>query len=103
MDFGRIGVWTWLDGLPADEAVDFVRKLADWGYSDALAPGGRGPRPVRADRLARGAHRAHRLRTGIANIYARDPMTMRAIQQTLAELAPGRVRRSGSASPTPTS
>src|SRR5262249_22738209 len=28
--------------------------------------------------------------TGIANIYARDPMTMRAIQQTLAEMSGGR-------------
>jgi probable F420-dependent oxidoreductase len=31
------------------------------------------------------------LATGIANIYARDPMTMRAVQQTLAELSGGRL------------
>ena len=40
--------------------------------------------PRRADR------RSSSSATGIANIYARDPMTMRAIRETLGELAPGR-------------
>jgi len=91
MDFGRLGVWTWLDGLPAAEALAFTRRVADWGYGTLWLPEAVGRDPLVL--IAWLAAQTERLGfcTGIANIYARDPMAMRAIQQTLGELAPGRV------------
>jgi len=90
MDFGRLGVWTWLDGLPAAEALAFTRRVADWGYGTLWLPEAVGRDPLVL--IAWLAAQTERLGfcTGIANIYARDPMAMRAIQQTLGELAPGR-------------
>jgi probable F420-dependent oxidoreductase len=87
---GRLGVWTWLDMMPAPQAAGFARQLEDWGYSALWFPEavGRDPFPI----IAYLAAQTERLvfSTGIANIYARDAMTMRAIQQTVGELAGGR-------------
>jgi hypothetical protein len=33
MDFGRLGVWAWLDSLSAGEAADFAAKMEESGYS----------------------------------------------------------------------
>jgi probable F420-dependent oxidoreductase len=87
---GRLGVWTWLDGLPAPEAAAFARRIEDWGYSALWVPEAVGRDPftllgwlaAQTERLV--------LATGIANIYARDAMTMKAIHKTLGEMAPGR-------------
>lgn len=91
MDFGRIGVWTWLDMMPAAEALAFVRRVEGWGYGTLWLPEAVGRDPLVL--IAWLAAQTGRLGfcTGIANIYARDPMAMRSIQQTLGELAPGRV------------
>jgi probable F420-dependent oxidoreductase len=91
MDFGRLGVWASLDGLPAAEAEEVTARIGAWGYRTLWMP-----EAVARDPFALIAWLAARTEgigfcTGIANIYARDPMTMRAIQQTLGELAPGRV------------
>lgn len=90
MQLGRLGVWTFLDLMPAEEAAAFVRRVEALGYAALWLPEAIGRDPftllgflaARTERLV--------LATGIANIYARDPMTMRAIQQTLGEMAPGR-------------
>ena len=90
MDLGRLGVWTFLDFLSADESAAFARRIETLGYSALWIPEAVGRDPfafhgylaARTDRLL--------LATGIANIYARDPMAMRAIQKTLAELSGGR-------------
>ena len=89
-DLGRLGVWTWLDHLAAGEAAEFANQLEDWGYGALWIPEAVGRDPfsllgylaAKTDRLI--------LATGIANIYARDPMTMRAVQETLAEASGGR-------------
>ncbi len=87
---GPIGVWTWLDHLSAAEAGDFAHQLESWGYGALWIPEAVGRDPfsllgylaAKTDRIV--------LATGIANIYARDPMTMRAVQETLAEASNGR-------------
>jgi probable F420-dependent oxidoreductase len=91
MEFGRLGVWTWLDGLPAGEAAAFTARIAELGYGTLWLPEAVGRDPFAL--IAWLAARSERIAfcTGIANIYARDAMTMRAIQLTLGELAPGRV------------
>jgi len=89
-EIGRLGVWTWLDAMTAPEAADFARKLEDWGYSALWIPEAVGRDPFTF--LAYLAARTEKLvlATGIANIYARDAMTLKAIHNTMAELAPGR-------------
>ncbi len=87
---GRLGVWSWIDNLSAPEAASFARRLEDWGYTALWIPEAVGREPFSL--LAYLAARTERLilATGIANIYARDAMTMRATRMTLGELADGR-------------
>jgi probable F420-dependent oxidoreductase len=90
MNLGKIGVWTWLDHLSANEAAEFAQRAESWGYSALWIPEAVGRDPfaligylaARTERLI--------LATGIANIYARDPMATKAIWKTLSELAPNR-------------
>jgi probable F420-dependent oxidoreductase len=87
---GRLGVWTWLDHLSAREAAAFAGRLESWGYGALWVPEAVGRDPfsflgflcARTERLV--------FATGIANIYARDAMTMRAVRETLAEASEGR-------------
>jgi len=90
-DIGRLGVWSFIDNLSAPEAAAFAQQLEAWGYSALWIP-----EAVNRDPFAIIGYLAAKtskliLATGIANIYARDPMTMKAIRKTLAELAPGRI------------
>lgn len=90
MDFGRLGVWTWIDTMGAKEVADFAVRIEELGYSMLWVPEavGRDPFSILGYLAARTSKLV--LGTGIANIYARDPMTMRAIQHTLAEASGGR-------------
>ncbi len=90
MQLGRLGVWTFLDLLSADDSAAFARRIEGLGYSALWIPEAVGRDPFAF--LGYLAARTERLllATGIANIYARDPMAMRASQQTLAELSAGR-------------
>lgn len=90
MELGRIGVWTFLDAMSAEEAARFARDIDALGYGALWVPEAVGRDPFAL--LGYLAARTERivLATGIANIYARDPMAMRAAQQTLAELSGGR-------------
>ena len=91
MTIGQLGVWTWLDSFAAPDAAEFARRVEAWGYSALWVPEAVGRDPFAT--LTYLAARTERLRlaTGIANIYARDAMSMRAIQQTLGELSGGRL------------
>ncbi|HVH07038.1 MAG TPA: TIGR03620 family F420-dependent LLM class oxidoreductase [Myxococcota bacterium] len=91
MDFGRIGVWTWLDGMPAAQAAEFTQKIADLGYGTLWLPEAVGRDPLVLIAYLSAKTSKINFCTGIANIYARDAMSMRAIRETLGELAPGRV------------
>jgi probable F420-dependent oxidoreductase len=87
---GRLGVWTWLDMLPAPQAADFARQLEAWGYSALWFPEAVGRDPFSIISYLAGGTERLVFATGIANVYARDAMTMRAIQQTVGELSGGR-------------
>ena len=91
MQIGRLGVWTWLDSLSAPEAADFARRIEAWGYSALWIPEAMGRDPFNLLGFLAGSTRRLLLATGIANIYARDAISMRAIQQTLAEISGGRL------------
>jgi probable F420-dependent oxidoreductase len=89
-EIGHLGVWTWLDGQTATEAADFAGKLESWGYSALWIPEAVGRDPFAFIGYLAGQTEKLVLATGIANIYARDPMTLKAIHKTTSELAPGR-------------
>ena len=86
MELGKIGVWTWLDHLSANEAAEFAGRAENWGYSALWIPEAVGRDPfaligflaARTERLI--------LATGIANIYARDPMATKAIWKFTGKL-----------------
>jgi len=87
---GRLGVWAHLDSLPVPEAVAFAQRIEAWGYSALWIPEAVGRDPFSFFGYLAANTRTLRLATGIANIYARDAMAMRATQKTLAELSGGR-------------
>ncbi len=85
-----LGVWTWIDHLPAVEAAAFARQLEAWGYSALWIPEAVGRDPFTTLGFLAAETDQIVLATGIASIYARDAMTMRAARDTLGEMAPGR-------------
>lgn len=90
-DLGRIGIWTGvLDAHPTAVAQDACRALEATGIRTLWIPEtvGRDPFVAAANYLA--ATSTLRLATGIANVYARDAVTMAACQKTLAEAYPER-------------
>jgi probable F420-dependent oxidoreductase len=90
MELGRLGVWTGMDAMSAVEAAGFAKRVEAWGYGALWLPEGRGRNALtlsswllaNTDRLI--------VATGIANIYARDPMAMASGQKGLAEQSGGR-------------
>lgn len=89
-EIGRLGVWTWLDGMSATESAEFAGQIESWGYSALWIPEAVGRDPFAFIGYLAGQTSELVLATGIANIWARDPMTMNAIRQTVGEMAPGR-------------
>lgn len=87
MNIGKYGVWFFLDGMTAPETAAYAQKVEKLGYSALWIPEavGREPFPHAAYLLAKTQKLI--LATGIANIWARDPMTMSAAAQTLAEIS----------------
>ncbi len=89
-DPGKLGVWAFIDDMTAPEAAAFARQLEDWGYGTLWIPEAVGRDPFSI--ISYMAANTERLvfATGIANIYARDPMAMNALRRTVSEIAPGR-------------
>ncbi|MHB8612936.1 MAG: LLM class F420-dependent oxidoreductase [Candidatus Dormibacteraceae bacterium] len=91
MKLGPIGIWTsTLDAQPAAEAQEAARELERLGYA-AIWFG----ESVRREAFSNAgillaATSRIVVATGIANIYARDALTMSAGQKTLAEAYPAR-------------
>src|SRR6267142_6198082 len=90
MELGKLGVWVGMDGMSAAQAAAFAKRVEEWGYGALWIPESRGRNALvhsswllaHTERLA--------VATGIANIYARDPMAMANGQRTLAEQSGGR-------------
>ena len=87
---GKLGVWSWFDHMAVTEAAELVERIENWGFSALWIPEAVGKDPFsQIGYFARGTDKLI-FATGIANIYARDPMNMNAIRKTLADAAPGR-------------
>ncbi|HEY3522728.1 MAG TPA: LLM class flavin-dependent oxidoreductase [Candidatus Limnocylindrales bacterium] len=86
----RTAVWSGLDHLPIDDAVAFVRRVEDLGFGAFWTREGFGRDPFVLLAAAARATNTIVLATGIANVYARDPIAARAAATTVDELAGGR-------------
>jgi probable F420-dependent oxidoreductase len=87
---GRLGVWCLTDALDRGELRELAQNIEAWGYGTLWSPEAVGRDPFALIAYL-GAHTERLVfATGIANIYARDPMTMKAIHHTLSELLPKR-------------
>ena len=90
MEIGKLGVWSILDAMKAADSAAFARKVEQLGYSAMWIPEAVGREPfAHAGYLAGNTERVI-IATGIANIWARDPMTMMAGARSVAEISGGR-------------
>jgi probable F420-dependent oxidoreductase len=79
-----------IDALPTSEAQRAAQVIEELGFGALWVAEAVGRDPLVASAVLLSATERIPLATGIANIYARDPMTMAAGQKTLAEAFPGR-------------
>jgi probable F420-dependent oxidoreductase len=91
MNLGRVGVWTFqLELQPAAKAQEAAAEIEELGYGALWIPEALGREAFTHAALLLGGSRRIPVATGIANIWARDPMAMAAAQKTLAEAYPDR-------------
>jgi probable F420-dependent oxidoreductase len=90
MDIGRVGVWSFVDALSADEAGQFARDVEALGYRTLWIPEALGRDAMVAAALLLSSTRTLNVATGIANVYARDALTTAAAARSLAEMSGGR-------------
>jgi probable F420-dependent oxidoreductase len=91
MEIGRLGIWTGtLDSVASSEARRAASLLEALGFATLWIPETVGRDPLITAALLLGSTSAIQVATGIANIYARDAVTMANAQRTLEEAFPGR-------------
>ena len=91
MKLGPIGIWTaQFDYQPGTKAREAAVELEQLGFGAIWFPESAGRESLTHAALLLGATSRIVIATGIANIYARDPVTTAAGQNTLAEAYPGR-------------
>jgi len=90
MDIGKVGIWFFLDTMTAPESAQFAQTVEKAGYKALWIPEAVGREPfAHATYLLDHTERLS-IATGIANIWARDAITMAAASKTVAELSGGR-------------
>jgi probable F420-dependent oxidoreductase len=91
VDLGTYGIWYGgIDALATPQAQDAVREIERLGFGSMWVAEAVGRDPFASSAILLSATERLALATGIANVYARDPMTMVAGQKTLAEAFPNR-------------
>lgn len=90
MDIGRIGIWAFLDMLPARDAQAAAREIEDLGFGALWIPEAMGREAFAAAGVLLAATERLVVATGIANVWARDAMAMAGAQKTLCEAYPDR-------------
>jgi probable F420-dependent oxidoreductase len=91
IDIGRVGIWTGvLDAVPSAEAQRIAVQLEELGFPTLWIPETIGRDPFVTATLLLSATERLNIATGIANIYARDAVTMANTQRSLEEAFPGR-------------
>ncbi|MBI4515182.1 MAG: LLM class F420-dependent oxidoreductase [Deltaproteobacteria bacterium] len=91
MDIGRVGIWTFaLDLQPATKAQEAAAEIEALGYGAIWIPEAMGREAFTNSAILLAGTRRIVIATGIANIWARDPMAMAGAQKTLCEAYPER-------------
>lgn len=90
MNIGKLGVWTFFEAMPAADAAAAARRIEAMGYGALWIPEALGREAFAAAGFLLASTSKLVVATGIANIYARDAMTMAAGRATLAEQSGGR-------------
>ena len=91
IDIGRVGIWSAaFEAHSSHRAREAAQELEAMGYPVLWINEATGRDPFVLATLLLSATSTLKLATGIANVYARDAMTMAACQKTLAEAFPGR-------------
>lgn len=91
VDIGKYGIWYGMvDTLPTPEARRAAQVVEELGFGALWVAEAVGRDPFVSATVLLAATEKLAIATGIANIYARDPMTMAAGQKTIAEAFPGR-------------
>lgn len=91
MELSKLGVWFMTDGMSAKDCAALAQRVENWGYGALWIPEppfGRNVLVHSSWMLANTTRLV--IATGIANIYARDAVAMRAAQIALAEQSGGR-------------
>jgi probable F420-dependent oxidoreductase len=90
MELGKIGIWGGGMGMSTADTAKFAQRAEGWGYSAIWIPEAVGRDPLSMIPYLAGQTEKMIYATGIANIYARDPMLMKSTWKTISELAPKR-------------
>jgi probable F420-dependent oxidoreductase len=90
MHMSKLGVWAGTDQLSARAAADFARQVEAWGYGALWIPEGMGREIFSASAWLLASTTTLVVASGIANIYARDPLASAAAQKGLNEQSGGR-------------
>jgi probable F420-dependent oxidoreductase len=90
MQLMKLGAWAATDGFSAANAADFVRRIEAWGYGALWIPEGIGREIFSSSAWLLANTSTLVVATGIANIYARDPVSSAAAQKGLNEQSGGR-------------
>ena len=90
-DIGKLGVWGFLDACSYTQCIELAQNVERLGYSTIWVPEGFGRDPfVTIALLARETDQLY-LASGIANVYARDPMAMASARNAIDEISGGRL------------
>jgi probable F420-dependent oxidoreductase len=89
--FGRVGLWTrQLDVQPAKQVREAIAELEELGWRSLWFWEVFGREALTSGALLLGATQRMLIASGIANVWARDPVAMAAAGRTLVEAYPGR-------------
>ncbi|MBO0735365.1 MAG: TIGR03620 family F420-dependent LLM class oxidoreductase [Alphaproteobacteria bacterium] len=90
MELGKLGVWVSMDSMTATAAATFAKRIEERGYAALWIPESRGRNALTHSSWLLANTQRLIVATGIANIYARDPMAMANGQRGLDEQSDGR-------------
>lgn len=89
-NIGKIGIWAFLDALPAAESQRCAKQIEDLGFGALWIPEAVGREVFTSASLLLAGTERLVIATGIANVWARDAMAMASAQKTLCEAYDGR-------------
>jgi probable F420-dependent oxidoreductase len=86
----KLGVWAGIDRFSAAHGAAFAKRVEGWGYGALWMPEGMGREVFSASAWLLANTSKLIVASGIANIYARDPVSTAAAQKGLNEQSGGR-------------